>query len=38
VKNTFPKMGQKSLEIVKNHTPRHAAQAILDACHIAMNR
>jgi glycosyltransferase involved in cell wall biosynthesis len=37
VKNTFPKMGQKSLEIVKNHTPRHAAQAILDACRIAIS-
>jgi len=38
VKDKFPTMGKKSLEIVSHHTPEHAARSILNTCRIAMER
>ena len=35
-KSRLKQMGEKSKEIVSHHTPRHAAQAIFDACEIAL--
>ena len=32
------KYGRRSREIINQHTPRHAAQAIFDACQIALRR
>jgi glycosyltransferase involved in cell wall biosynthesis len=34
----LPEMGRASVEIVRRHTPRHAARAIVDACRIALER
>jgi glycosyltransferase involved in cell wall biosynthesis len=35
-RSRLKQMGQKSKEIISQHTPRHAAQAIFDACKIAI--
>jgi len=35
-RDTLRDMGRKSLEIIGNHTPRHAAEVILKTCAIAM--
>jgi glycosyltransferase involved in cell wall biosynthesis len=35
-RSRLKQMGQKSKEIISQHTPRHAAQAIFDACRIAI--
>lgn len=35
-KETLVDMGERSRQIVANHTPEHAARAILDACEIAV--
>ncbi|WP_028321889.1 glycosyltransferase [Desulfatiglans anilini] len=37
-RDRLPEMGRKSFEIVQNHTPDHAAKAILNACRIALKR
>lgn len=34
----LPKLGEASREIIADHTPKHAAQAVFDACHIAGKR
>lgn len=33
----LPQMGEKSRQIVSAHTAQHAAQAVLDACRLAIN-
>ena len=35
-KSKLELMGKKSIEIVTQHTPQHAADAIIDACKIAL--
>ncbi len=37
VKEKLPEMGRKSCQIVNNNTAKHAAEAILNACEIAMH-
>lgn len=37
-KDGLVEMGQRSRQIVANHTPEHAARAILDACQIAVRQ
>lgn len=37
-RDRLPEMGRESEAIVRRHTPAHAAQAILDACQIALQR
>lgn len=34
----LPQMGKESQAIIAEHTPRHAAMALLDACQIALER
>ncbi|GAJ06481.1 unnamed protein product, partial [marine sediment metagenome] len=36
-KEKLPEMGKKSRKIVSNYSPKHAAEAILEACEIAMS-